>query len=145
MSPVWIMNDGRCGSALMRPIAFGVGIGRLVEAHVAVADLHKGQARRFRGYRLIDQTERARHPAGDGPEQAGARPGHAFENLAPVWPLAVAVIAGSHDPSPVQHERYADRIGPPADLFPTRLKSIKPLQIQLFTVKGTPARRPRRR
>jgi hypothetical protein len=35
------------------------------------------------GLRLADQAQRVGNAAGNGPEHAGACPGHAFENLAP--------------------------------------------------------------
>ena len=37
---------------------------------------------RFGGVRRADKSERARHAAGNGPEYAGAGPGHAFQHLA---------------------------------------------------------------
>ena len=48
ISPVWSMNSGGAGSALILSTAAfergnDVGIGRLVEAHVAVADLDEAQ------------------------------------------------------------------------------------------------------
>jgi len=69
------MNEGFTGNAFTRAIAsssvplrlhacdcflqrtFGIGIGRLVEAHVTVADLQKGKALLPRGHCLVDDTE----------------------------------------------------------------------------------------
>ena len=60
-----------------------IGVGRLVEADMAVADLQEGERRPPPcGMRLADQAERARHAARDRPEHAGAGPGHAFQHLA---------------------------------------------------------------
>src|SRR6185503_13073445 len=78
--------------------AFGVGVGGLVEAHVAVADLQEGEARGLGGERLIDHAERSRHAAGHRPEHAGARPGHAFQHLAAAWSVVVVVVG--HGVSP---------------------------------------------
>ena len=49
MSPVWIMKAGFVGSALIlaiasRSVPSGIGIGWLVEADMAVADLQEGEA-----------------------------------------------------------------------------------------------------
>src|SRR5664280_797800 len=93
--------------------ALGIRVGRLVEAHMAVADLQKRQAQSsgrfgvgghgFRSVSLIDQAERMRHPAADGPQHPGAGPGHAFQHLA----AAGAVIVVCHRRSPLT--RYAFR------------------------------------
>ena len=53
MSPVWIMKAGLSGSAPILAMASSsvqqrIGIGRLVEADVAVGDLHEGEARHLR-------------------------------------------------------------------------------------------------
>ncbi|HEX3524244.1 MAG TPA: hypothetical protein VHT52_19410 [Stellaceae bacterium] len=63
-----------------------VGVGWQVEADMAVADLHKseGGLRRLGGLRPADQAERARHPAAQGPNDAGARPRHALQQAAAV-------------------------------------------------------------
>src|SRR5207244_2171562 len=47
--------------------ALGIGVGRLVKTHVAVADLQEGEAFTLLRQRLIDDAERSRHSAGDGP------------------------------------------------------------------------------
>src|SRR5215813_6497768 len=86
--------------------AEGVGIGRLVEPDVAVADLQEGQPARFGSSRLADNAHRARDPAGDGPQDAGTGPGHAFENFAPADAALVAVIR-SHRQSPLKPESLA--------------------------------------
>ena len=88
MSPVWIMKAGLTGSALtladrLFERAERIGIGRLVEADMAVADLQEREAVRFLRRGLADDAERVRHAAGNGPQHAGADPGHAFEHLAP--------------------------------------------------------------
>ena len=87
----------------MRPIAsssvpLALGLAGFVEAHVAVADLQEGQARRFRSHRLIDQPERAGHAAGNRPEQAGARPGHAFQYLTAADAVSfIVMVVSAHD------------------------------------------------
>src|SRR5262245_13124443 len=63
--------------------ADSVRVRRLVESEMAVADLKEGQPTRFGGPCLADNAHRARDAAGDGPQNAGASPGHAFENFAP--------------------------------------------------------------
>ena len=69
--------------------ALGVGVGGLVKAHVAVADLQEREPLALLGLRLAEKAERARHAARHGPQQAGAGPGHAFENLAPARSVIV--------------------------------------------------------
>src|ERR1700757_3143666 len=63
-----------------------IGISRLVEADMTVADLQKGEVARFRvgGGSLADEAQRTRHAAAHGPENAGARPGHALQQPAAV-------------------------------------------------------------
>src|SRR6266446_2612291 len=59
-----------------------VGIGRLVEADMAVADLqerHAGGLGRLRG---TDQSQRTGYAARNGPQHAGTGPGHAFQHPA---------------------------------------------------------------
>ena len=62
-----------------------VGVGGLVEADMAVADLDEAEPARGRLGRLggADQP-RARHAAGDRPEHARPDPGHAAQQAAPV-------------------------------------------------------------
>ena len=62
MSPVWIMKAGLAGTALIlamasRSVPSASGIGRLVEADMAVADLEEGEGGRFRGERIAEQAE----------------------------------------------------------------------------------------
>ncbi len=59
-----------------------VGVGGLGEADVAVGDLHEGEAALLR-LRLADQA-RGRHAAAHRPNDAAARPNHAFQDLPPV-------------------------------------------------------------
>jgi len=72
-----------------------IGIGRLVEAHMAVADLQERQALnvlRLR-LRLAHDAQRVRHAAGNGPKHAGADPGHAFEDFTSVYAIVAVEIA----------------------------------------------------
>src|ERR1700680_2334851 len=69
-----------------------IGIARLVEAHVAVADLQEGEALRLLCHRLAHDAQRMRHAAGNGPKHAGADPGHAFENFATVNTIVAVEI-----------------------------------------------------
>src|SRR5215469_10493099 len=71
-----------------------VGIGGLVEADMAVADLQERKTAALRGLRLAHNSERVRDAAGNGPEHAGATPGHAFQDLAPVD--AVSLVDFTH-------------------------------------------------
>src|SRR5436305_14552945 len=76
-----------------------VGIGRLVEADMAVADLQEAQPGRLGGLRRADKAERARYPARNGPEHAGAGPGHAFQHP-PAANAAAMFIVIAHRQSP---------------------------------------------
>src|ERR1700722_17985166 len=60
-----------------------IRIGRLVETDMAVADLQESETARFLRDRLAHDAERVRHAAGNGPQNTGAGPGHAFEYFAP--------------------------------------------------------------
>ena len=76
-----------------------IGIGRLVEADMAVADLQERHPGGLGGQRRVDDAERARHAAGDGPEHAGACPGHAFQHAASADTVIVVVVI-AHGKSP---------------------------------------------
>ena len=69
-----------------------VGIGRLVEADVAVADLQEGQAGRLGRRRGTDKSQRMGHAAGNGPKYAGAGPGHAFQHSATADAVIMVVV-----------------------------------------------------
>src|SRR5207247_1071357 len=81
--------------------ADSVRVRRLVESDMAVADLQEGQPTRCDGPCLADNAHRARDAAGDGPQDAGTGPGHAFENFAPADAVPVIVIR-SHRQSPLK-------------------------------------------
>ena len=62
MSPVWTMNEGFAGMAAIRPMASlqraaGIGIDRLGEADVAVADLQERRGCRRLGRRFAEQAD----------------------------------------------------------------------------------------
>ena len=59
-----------------------VGIHRLVEAQMTVADLGEGEA--GLGRLGLSDDARPRDAAGDGPDHGAAGPGHAFQESAPV-------------------------------------------------------------
>ena len=88
-SPVWIRKSGAAGSGIDPPhgsLQRGrhVGVRRLVEADVAVADLHEGEIG-LRGWlHRFAEDARGRHAAGKGPDEAGAGPGHALQKSAAV-------------------------------------------------------------
>jgi hypothetical protein len=87
--------------------ADGVGIGRLVEADMAVADLQERQpARLLCGPCLADEANRSRNAARNRPQHAGAGPGHALEDLTPADALRFVVI-GCHRQSPSQPQWLA--------------------------------------
>ena len=67
--------------------AGNVGVHRLVEAQMTVADLREGEA----GLRRIGLPDDAcpRDAAGDGPDHGAAGPGHAFQESAPVGVVCV--------------------------------------------------------
>src|SRR6185369_1427582 len=69
-----------------------VGVGRFVEADMAVADLQERQPACVLRHGGVYDTERAGHAAGDGPEDAGAGPGHAFEHFAPALAPAADIL-----------------------------------------------------
>ena len=127
MSPVWIMKAGLAGSALTLPIASSS-----VPSAFGLAGLSKPTwlsliCRKVRPlgslrHGLADEAERARHAAGDGPQHAGAGPGHAFQHLAAadaVMFLPVNLVwVGFHDRSPVAIAAYEDQIRATGYLFP---------------------------
>src|SRR4029450_11004662 len=55
-----------------------VGVGRLVEADMAVADLEEGEGWSLGGEHLVEQAQGFRHAARQGPQHASPGP-HAFE------------------------------------------------------------------
>src|SRR5215470_9148131 len=77
-----------------------IGIGRLVEAHMAVADLQECQAPGVLCHRFVDDAERARHTARYGPQHSGSSPGHAFKDLATADAAASLLIVVIHWVSP---------------------------------------------
>src|SRR5262249_3013129 len=76
--------------------AVDVGIGGLVEAHVAVADLQEGEAAGALRLRLANDAERTRPPAADRRQDAGPGPGHALEHVAPRGAVVVVTIVIAH-------------------------------------------------
>ena len=84
-----VEQEGRLGgSAAMRASAAcqgrgRIGIGGLVEADMGVADLDEAEPPPSAACRIAEQHG-ARHAAGDGPQHAGAGPGHAFQEAAAV-------------------------------------------------------------
>ena len=81
------------GDAVERRLQGGVriGVGLLVEADMAVADLDEGEPVHWRPEGLA-KAEAARHAAGHGPDDAGAGPGHAFEEPAPAGAEFVGLL-----------------------------------------------------
>src|SRR5215470_14214756 len=73
-----------------------IGIGWLVEANMAVADLQECQASRALCHRFVDDAERARHTARYGPQHSGSSPGHAFKDLATADAAASLLIVVTH-------------------------------------------------
>ena len=63
-------------NGLNRRQVLDIRIGRLVEAHVAIADLQKGETLLLGGHCLVDATERGRHAGPDRPKFARSRQGH---------------------------------------------------------------------
>ena len=76
-----------------------VGVRRVVEADMAVADLHEGEvAGRLRRGRLrAGQHGRAGHPARHGPEHAAAGPQHAGQRAAAIDRVPHVVLLGLVD------------------------------------------------
>src|SRR5215467_3454200 len=80
-----------------------IGIGRLVEAHMAVADLQECQVPGALCHRFVDDAERARHAARYRPQDSGSSPGHAFKDLATAEAAAsllITMIVVTHGVSP---------------------------------------------
>jgi hypothetical protein len=77
-----------------------IGIGRLVEAHMAVADLQERQPSYILCHRFVDNAERARHAARYRPQDPGSSPGHAFKDLATADAAASLLIVVTHGVSP---------------------------------------------
>ena len=66
--------------------------GSLREADVAVADLDEREIAARRGRRPAPKAARREDAAADRPEQAGAGPGHAFEEPAAVDAVALVIV-----------------------------------------------------
>src|SRR5262249_11905448 len=100
--------------------SLGIRVGRLIKTHMAVADLQEGEALALLRQRLIDGAELRRHSTSDGPQYAGPRPGHAFQNLAAAWTFSWAfiVIVSGHIRL-LCNWLHRDRIRFRQDLFPT--------------------------
>ena len=64
--------------ALNRRKVLDIRIGRVVQAHMAVAGLQNGETLLLGGHCLVDDTERGRHAGRDRRKYAGSRPGHAL-------------------------------------------------------------------
>ena len=105
MSPVWIMNDGLAGIALILsmasssvPIAFGLaGLSKPTWLSLICRNVSPAGSAACAD---ADQPQRARHAAGNGPEHAGAGPGHAFQHPAAADSRLGRVIVIAHDQSP---------------------------------------------
>ncbi len=70
-----------------------IGIRRLVEAHMAVADLDEVEFS-LRGILLVlAEGLRREDSAAHGPEDAGSRPGHALQKAAAVNAVVVVVVS----------------------------------------------------
>ena len=65
-------------NGLSRRKVIDIRIGRLVEAHVAIADLQENKTLLLCGHCLVDDTERGWHAVRDRRKYAGSRPGHAL-------------------------------------------------------------------
>ena len=63
--------------ALNRRKVLDIRIGRLVQAHMAVAALQNDETLLLGGHCLVDATERGRHAGRDRPRYVGSRPDHA--------------------------------------------------------------------
>ena len=76
-----------------------VGVGGLVEADVAVADLDKGEVGLLFSVMRLAESARDRNASGEGPDQAGAGPGHAFQKTAAVDAVVhIAPLGGCPKP-----------------------------------------------
>ena len=73
-----------------------VGIGRLIEPHVAVADLHKTELPHFVGLRFRSHVKgersRSQHTAFNHAECSCARPSHAFQKSSTVNSVLMVVM-----------------------------------------------------
>ena len=103
MSPVWIMKAGFFGSALTLAMASSsvpsaFGLAGLSKPTWLSLICRKVRPRASCALRLAHEAQRMRHAAGNGPQHAGADPGHAFQYFAPVD--AVVAIGFAHCRSP---------------------------------------------
>jgi hypothetical protein len=85
----WMMNSGGSGSALnLSMVAWScrrhIGICGLVEARVSVADLGEMEGAGRRLFGGLGDGLRTEHDAGERPEDAASRLGHALEKAAPL-------------------------------------------------------------
>ena len=82
------------GDAVKRRLQGGVrvGVGLLVEADMAVADLDEGEPVARRRSECLAQSQSARNPARDRPDDAGTGPSHAFEETAAVNAVFIVVV-----------------------------------------------------
>src|SRR5439155_17482098 len=105
------------GDAVERRLQGGVriGVGLLVEADMAVADLDEGEPVHRCAERLAAEAETARHAARHRPDDTGAGPGHAFEEPAPARASVVGLLR-IHDVRSFASSGEAE-IGGSADLF----------------------------
>src|SRR5262249_21003964 len=80
----------------------------------------EGEALGLLCQRLVDDPERGRHSASNGPQDASSRPGHAFKYLAAIH----SVIAIGHCPVS-RFCIHGDETERRCDLFPQGLRSQK--------------------
>src|SRR5262245_50691850 len=81
-------------------VADRIWIGKLLAAHIDVADLQECQVFGVLCHRFVDDAERARHAARYRPQDPGSSPGHAFKNLATADAAASLLIVVTHGVSP---------------------------------------------
>src|SRR5271166_1918123 len=86
-----------------------IGISRLVEADMAVADLHETELARLGGQRSVDDPEGARDASGYGPQHPGAGPSHAFQDFSPAQAGISAALRGIAHGSPPMLNKRDDR------------------------------------
>lgn len=69
-----------------------VGVGRLVKAHVTVADLHEVKSS-LRGLRVLAESLRTQNAAANGPGDASPGPSHTLQKSTTVDAVVIVVVS----------------------------------------------------
>ena len=103
-----------------------IGVGRLVEADMAVADLHEAEGGVLRRG-VLEQRAGVRDAAMHQPQRAGAGPGHALEEAPPVR-LHVVAIVFHGNASSLEMDSKTCALRVLQDVIPLRLRAYSRLR-----------------